>query len=183
MDAVGIIKWPPCPSLAVRAQQRRRNVNWRPVTHHGGPNETFDASFQGFNRCYYYSICSIGKIFLWVLNPGIIREDPFAFMYSAFGHCPFGGGGLNAWPDGLGHLFREELYKFKWAFPCFLGGLNHCPDGLVIRVLKRHDLTKRQRLVLNNPRNRPSSSKYCFFSSFKKTCMRLFLYLARMWNM
>ena len=68
-------------------------------------------------------------------------------------------------------------------FLVFLGGLNHCPDGLVIRVLKRHDLTKRQRLVLNNPRNRPRSSKYCFFSSLKKTCMRLFLYLARMWNM
>ena len=38
--------------------------------------------------------------------------------------------GLNACPDGLGHLFREELSKFKWAYPCFWGGLNACPDGL-----------------------------------------------------
>ena len=40
------------------------------------------------------------------------------------------GGGLNACSDGLGHLFREELSKFKWAYPCFWGGLNACPDGL-----------------------------------------------------
>ena len=26
------------------------------------------------------------------------------------------GGGLNACQDGLGHLFREELSKFKGAF-------------------------------------------------------------------
>ena len=29
---------------------------------------------------------------------------------------------LNACLGGLGHLFREELSKFNWAFPCFLGG-------------------------------------------------------------
>ena len=52
-------------------------------------------------------------------------------MPPTFGHCPFGGvGGLNACPDGLGHLFREELSKFKWAYPCFLGGLNTSQDGL-----------------------------------------------------
>ena len=28
--------------------------------------------------------------------------------------------------EGLGHLFREELSKFKWAFPCFWVG----PDDL-----------------------------------------------------
>ena len=28
-----------------------------------------------------------------------------------------GGGGLNPCPDGLGHFFREEFSKFKWAFP------------------------------------------------------------------
>ena len=33
-----------------------------------------------------------------------------------------GGGGLNTCPDGLGHLFREELSKFKWALGCFFGG-------------------------------------------------------------
>ena len=42
----------------------------------------------------------------------------------------FFGGGLNACPDSLGHLFREELSKLKWAYPCFWGGLNACPDGL-----------------------------------------------------
>ena len=31
---------------------------------------------------------------------------------------------------GLGHLFRGKLSKFKWAFPCFWGGLNACPDDL-----------------------------------------------------
>ena len=25
-------------------------------------------------------------------------------------------GGLNPCPDGLGHFFREEFFKFKWAF-------------------------------------------------------------------
>ena len=37
------------------------------------------------------------------------REDPFTLTPPPFGHCPFGGGGLNACPDGFGHLFREEL--------------------------------------------------------------------------
>ena len=37
---------------------------------------------------------------------------------------------LNACLGGLGHLFREELSKFKWAYPCFWGALNACPDGL-----------------------------------------------------
>ena len=32
-----------------------------------------------------------------------------------------GRGGLNACQDGLGHLFREELSKFKGAFACFWG--------------------------------------------------------------
>ena len=32
-----------------------------------------------------------------------------------------GRGGLNAFQDGLGHLFREELSKFKGAFACFWG--------------------------------------------------------------
>ena len=40
------------------------------------------------------------------------------------------GGGLNPCPDGLGHFFREEFSKFKWAFPWFWGGLNPCQDGL-----------------------------------------------------
>ena len=30
-------------------------------------------------------------------------------------------GGLNACPDGLGHLFREELSMFKGAFAYFWG--------------------------------------------------------------
>ena len=41
-----------------------------------------------------------------------------------------GGGGLNACQDGLGHLFREELSKFKWAFAWLWGGQNACQDGL-----------------------------------------------------
>ena len=41
-----------------------------------------------------------------------------------------GGGGLNPYPDGLGHFFREEFAKIKWAFTWFWGGLNPCQDGL-----------------------------------------------------
>ena len=39
-------------------------------------------------------------------------------------------GGLNACQDGLGHLFREELPMFKWAFAWLWGGQNACQDGL-----------------------------------------------------
>ena len=46
------------------------------------------------------------------------------------GIARLGGGGLNPCPDGLGHFFREEFSKFKWAFASFWGGLNHCQDGL-----------------------------------------------------
>ena len=37
---------------------------------------------------------------------------------------------LNPCPDGLGHFFREEFSKIKWAFAWFWGGLNPCQDGL-----------------------------------------------------
>ena len=36
-------------------------------------------------------------------NPKV-REDPNGLTPPPFGHCPFGGLGLNACPDGLGHL-------------------------------------------------------------------------------
>ena len=52
-----------------------------------------------------------------------LREAPFKKSPQAFGHCPFGGGGLTPCPDGLGQLFLEE-------FPSFWGGLDPCPDGL-----------------------------------------------------
>ena len=45
-----------------------------------------------------------------------IREAPTKKVPLLFGHCPFGGGGLDPCQDGLRHLFREELSKFKWAF-------------------------------------------------------------------
>ena len=74
---------------------------------------------------------------LWWFNPAstnhdslLFREAPFSLSPPPFGHCPFGGGGLNPCPDGLGHFFREEFSKFKWAFASFLGGLNPCQDGL-----------------------------------------------------
>ena len=31
---------------------------------------------------------------------------------------------------GLGHLFREELPMFKWAFAWLWGGQNACQDGV-----------------------------------------------------
>ena len=39
-----------------------------------------------------------------------LREDSFRLAQ-----------GLNPCPDGLGHFFREEFSKFKWAFPWFWG--------------------------------------------------------------
>ena len=59
----------------------------------------------------------------------VLREAPLKKSCSQFGHCPFGEGGLNACQDGLGHLFREELSKFKWAFAWLWGGHNACQDG------------------------------------------------------
>ena len=66
-----------------------------------------------------------------------LREDPFTLTPPPFGHCPFGGGGLNACPDGLGHLFREELSKFKWAYPCFLGGSKRLPRWFGALIQRR----------------------------------------------
>ena len=55
-------------------------------------------------------------------------ENQNFMTHLTFGHWPFfffffffGGGGLNAYPDGLGHLFREELSMVKWAFAHFWG--------------------------------------------------------------
>ena len=70
-------------------------------------------------------------LYIWAL--------PFFLFFFFF----FLGGGLNACLDGFGHLFREELSKFKWAFPCFWGGLNACPDGL--GHLLREELSKFKR--------------------------------------
>ena len=43
------------------------------------------------------------------LKVGHVREHPFGLTPPTFGHCPFGWVGLNACPDGLGHLLIEEL--------------------------------------------------------------------------
>ena len=51
----------------------------------------------------------------------LVREAPLKKLQGLFGHCPNGAGGLNACPDGLGHLFREELSMFKGAFSYFWG--------------------------------------------------------------
>ena len=48
-----------------------------------------------------------------------VREAPRKKLQGLFGHCPNGAGGLIACPDGLGHLFREDLSMFKGAFACF----------------------------------------------------------------
>ena len=68
-----------------------------------------------------------------------LREAPPKKLHPLLGHCLNGAGGLNACQDGLGHLFREELSKVKWAFPCFWG---FCQDGLGhLNVLSNGDLT------------------------------------------
>ena len=46
--------------------------------------------------------------------------SPLRKLQPPNGHCQ-NGGGLNACQDGLGHLIREELSKFKGAFASFWG--------------------------------------------------------------
>ena len=58
-----------------------------------------------------------------------LREAPSKKLHPIFGHCS-NGRGLNTCQDGLGHLFREELSKFKWAICLIEGGQNACQDGL-----------------------------------------------------
>ena len=41
----------------------------------------------------------------------IVREAPVWKRSGLFGHFPNGGGGLNACPDGLGHLFRDKCAR------------------------------------------------------------------------
>ena len=62
------------------------------------------------------------------LKSCLVREAPTEIARLLFGHCPFGGGGLKACQDGLGHLFREELSKFKWAI-CLIEGGSKCLPG------------------------------------------------------
>ena len=45
----------------------------------------------------------------------ILREAPTEMLPLLFGHCPFGGGGLDPCQDGLGHLFREEQSYSNWS--------------------------------------------------------------------
>ena len=59
-----------------------------------------------------------------------LREAPPKKNLCSFGHCPFGGGGQNDCQDGLWHLFRGELSKYKQAFAWFWGGQKACQDGL-----------------------------------------------------
>ena len=87
-----------------------------------------------------------------------LRGAPFNMLSLLFGHCPFGGGGLNACPNGLGQLFREVQtgiclilggskplprwfgalmqwkLKLKWAFACVKEGVKACQDALCTYV-------------------------------------------------
>ena len=64
-----------------------------------------------------------------------LREAPRKKLQGLFGHCPNGAGGLIACPDGLGHLFREEVPQLKWAFFGLWGGQDGCQDGLGLLCL------------------------------------------------
>ena len=44
------------------------------------------------------------------------KGSPTEFSVTSIWALPVRGG-LNPCPDGLGHFFREEFSKFKWAFP------------------------------------------------------------------
>ena len=58
------------------------------------------------------------------------KGSPHAKHATSIWALPVWGGGLDPCQDGLGHLFREELSKFKWAFGWLWGGQNACQDGL-----------------------------------------------------
>ena len=47
--------------------------------------------------------------------PGWLGKPPQKKRHFYLGIARLGGG-LDPCQDGLGHLFREELSKFKWAF-------------------------------------------------------------------
>ena len=68
---------------------------------------------------FYYSTSHV--LTMLFEGPERPREAPPKNMQPLLGHCPNGGGGLNACQDGLGHLFREKLSMFKGAFACFGG--------------------------------------------------------------
>ena len=61
----------------------------------------------------------VAKIDLRQYHRKMSLEDPYQLLSPTFGHCPLRG--LNACPDGLGHLLREELSKFKRASAGFGG--------------------------------------------------------------
>ena len=44
------------------------------------------------------------------------KGSPHKNVEASIWALPVWGGGLDPCQDGLGHLFREELSKFKWAF-------------------------------------------------------------------
>ena len=46
----------------------------------------------------------------------LFKGSTFQFVSTSIWALPVWGGGLNPCPDGLGHFFREEFSKFKWAF-------------------------------------------------------------------
>ena len=53
--------------------------------------------------------------FIFVL-PLQCEGSPHENVATSIWALPVWGGGLDPCQDGLGHLFREELSKFKWAF-------------------------------------------------------------------
>ena len=59
----------------------------------------------------------------------LLREAPPRENLCSFGHCPFGGGGLNPCQDGLWHLFLGEMsmYKRPFAWFCPKIGATECP--------------------------------------------------------
>ena len=80
---------------------------------------------------YIFSHQSIFKTKLTEIGPTCTNEgSPTQIHVRGIWALPVRGGGLDPCPDGLGHFFREEFAKIKWAFAWFWGGLNPCQDGL-----------------------------------------------------
>ena len=61
----------------------------------------------------------------WEVSRGTrLGKPPLSLTLSSFGHCPFGGWGLNPCQDGLGEMCK---YKRAFAWFCQKIGATECP--------------------------------------------------------
>ena len=94
---------------------------------------------------YFSSSCCAAQLDIKLM----LREAPDKKRPGLFGHCPNGGGGLDPCPNGLGHLFWEELFMFKGAFAWF-GGSEPLPGWFGAPTLSNSKISNSSSLNLNS---------------------------------